>query len=73
MIGNKETCVSPWFGFLIIAAVCILIAAGIFFEFKGTTHHKRLHKTPVPKTTAAQVAFPQAATGGATTGDKFAF
>ena len=43
MAVNNEKCLDPWHGFLIILAVCIVILVGIFNEFRGKTHHTRIH------------------------------
>ncbi|MBF0477885.1 MAG: hypothetical protein HQL26_00215 [Candidatus Omnitrophica bacterium] len=63
---KKETCFSPWLGFMVIVAVCIIIAGGIFIESK--THprkHRRTHLKPVPQAAPAQqVAFPNPADTG---------
>jgi len=55
MSVNNEKCLDPWHGFLIILAVCIVILCGVFNEFRGGTHHARIHaKTG---TALAQAAF----------------
>lgn len=65
MIGNKEKCISPWFGFLVIVVVCTLIATAIFFEFKEGTAtakaHRKVHKTHkiTHQKAGVKVAFPQ--------------
>ena len=46
MIGSNEKCLDPWMGFLIIFGVCVVILIAIFNEFRGGTHHSRLHKNP---------------------------
>lgn len=72
MIEKKDKCINPWFGFLVIMVVCILIASAIFFEFKGSTHHTRLHKMR-PQKGAGQAAFPAPATGAQEVRDKLLF
>ncbi|MBF0486042.1 MAG: hypothetical protein HQL16_05980 [Candidatus Omnitrophica bacterium] len=71
MIGKKQQkCFSPWFGYLVILAVCAIIASAIFFESKGSRRHRRaVHRVPVQKA-AVQAAFPS--TPGATD-EKLAF
>ena len=54
MIGTNEKCLDPWMGFLIILGVCIVILVGIFNEFRGSTHHTRIHAKP---NALAQAAF----------------
>ncbi|MBF0503620.1 MAG: hypothetical protein HQL14_00820 [Candidatus Omnitrophica bacterium] len=74
MIGRKkEQCFSPWFGYLVILAVCVIIASAIFFESKGRHWHRRSVKGAVPTPAAVQAAFPnpRAATGG--TDEKLVF
>ncbi|MBF0569182.1 MAG: hypothetical protein HQL18_00175 [Candidatus Omnitrophica bacterium] len=73
MIGKKnQKCFSPWFGFLVILAVCIVIASAIFFESKGSRRHRRaVHKTPAP--VAMQAAFPNPGPGTGATDEKLAF
>ncbi|MBF0123458.1 MAG: hypothetical protein HQL21_08680 [Candidatus Omnitrophica bacterium] len=64
MIHKNEKCFSPWFGYLVILVVCIVIASAIFFEFKGSRHSRRRHKTVPPKPVAMQqVAFPDEQSG----------
>ncbi|MBF0330848.1 MAG: hypothetical protein HQL17_02845 [Candidatus Omnitrophica bacterium] len=58
MIRKNEKCFSPWFGYLVILVVCIVIATAIFFEFKGTRRHGRAHRRTVPAKAAVQVALP---------------
>jgi len=53
MIVNNEKCLDPWMGFLIILAVCVVILIGIFNEFRGGSHHARLHGQTVDAMTQA--------------------
>ncbi|MBF0521972.1 MAG: hypothetical protein HQL24_02830 [Candidatus Omnitrophica bacterium] len=74
MIGNKEKCLNPWFGFLIILGVCTLISAAVFFRFKGKTRHHQLHHVPTTVNKAAMpAAFPSTGVDTPVAGDKFAF
>ncbi len=58
MIGKSDKCFSPWYGYLVILIVCIVIASAIFFEFNGSRRSRARHKR-VPKVTAMQpVALP---------------
>ena len=52
---NNERCLDPWMGFLIILGVCIVILIGIFNEFRGGTHHTRIHAKS--QAALAQAAF----------------
>ena len=54
MIGNNEKCLDPWMGFLIILVVCVVILAAIFHEFRGSSHHSRMHRNT---SALAQAAF----------------
>jgi len=54
MIGSNEKCLDPWMGFLIILGVCVVILIGIFNEFRGGSHHSRLHAN---KDVLVQAAF----------------
>ena len=55
MATNNERCLDPWHGFFIILGVCIVILVGIFNEFRGGTHHAKIHAND--KTAMAQAAF----------------
>lgn len=74
MIGKSEKCFSPWFGYLVILLVCIIIAGAIFFETKGGRHSRRRHQ-PVPQKPAAmqQVAMPDEQAGVDTSKGKVLF
>lgn len=58
MTGNKDKCINPWFGLLIIFVVCVVIAGAIFFEFKGTARRGKARLKAKPEKSAVQVAFP---------------
>ena len=73
MIGNKEKCISPWFGFLIIVVVCFLVGGAVFFEFRGQPRHGKIHPKFAPKKAAVQAAFPNAGARNDSTVDKFTF
>lgn len=73
MFDSKERCVNPWFGFLIILLICIMISAAIFFEFKGGRHTAKSHLKTTPKRGAMQVAFPNAVNDADNSGNKFVF
>jgi len=61
---TNEKCLDPWHGFLIILAVCIIILVGIFNEFRGDTHHSRIHrKANAGMTKAAFINLNPAAAG----------
>ena len=60
-IITNERCLDPWHGFLIILAVCIVILIGIFNEFRGTTHHGRIHGHTKAAMTQAGFMTPQPA------------
>ena len=71
MIGNSEKCFSPWFGYLVILIVCIVIAGAVFFETKGSARKRiRKHPRPVPQTMHMAPAAPVA---GTTTDGKVLF
>ena len=68
MIGTNEKCLDPWHGFFIILAVCIIILVGIFNEFRGGTHHSRIHAKA--KAAMTQAAFAKTRVDvGATAGE----
>ncbi|MBF0571468.1 MAG: hypothetical protein HQL12_06300 [Candidatus Omnitrophica bacterium] len=72
MIGKKkDKCFSPWFGYLVILAVCAIIASAIFFESRGSRRHRRLPQ--VPPRAAMQAAFPSQQAGGGVTDEKLVF
>lgn len=73
MIGKKERCISPWLGFLIIVAVCVVIAGGIFFEFKDRPRAGRAHLKKGMKNAAVQVNFPASLPDADAPGNKFIF
>jgi hypothetical protein len=59
IMGKKETCLNPWYGFGIILTVCLIIGTGVFFEFngKGAKITKSHAKAARQKAAAKQVAF----------------
>ncbi|MBF0484533.1 MAG: hypothetical protein HQL25_07505 [Candidatus Omnitrophica bacterium] len=61
--AKKETCFSPWLGFLVIIAVCVIIAGAIFVESNTHPRRHRVHAKPAPQPVTVQAAFP--AQGGA--------
>lgn len=74
MFSNREKCINPWIGFLIISLVCIMIATAIFFEFKGTRHTANSHKKTDQRKNAVQVVFPNTVNDTETAaGDKLVF
>lgn len=73
MIESKEKCINPWFGFLVIVVVCVLIASAIFFEFKGQRRHGGRGLRPAPKKAATPVVYPNPAVDAQTTQDKVLF
>lgn len=73
MSGNNEKCISPWFGFLFIVVICVMIAAAIFFESKGARGHGRARFKTAPKSVATQVAFPGSLGGSDAGADKLVF
>jgi uncharacterized protein (UPF0333 family) len=73
MSGNKERCINPWFGFLFIVVVCIIIAAAIFLEFNGSRRQGKAALKAKPKKAAAQVAFPSPPGEYGAAGEKFVF
>ncbi|MBF0511565.1 MAG: hypothetical protein HQL13_04460 [Candidatus Omnitrophica bacterium] len=72
VIRKKERCFNPWYGYLVILAVCTIIASAIFFESKGHRHHRAIGVQPQPAV-AMQAAFPSVPAGGATTDEKLVF
>ena len=48
MIGKSDKCFSPWFGFMVIVVVCVVIAGAVFFETKGS-QRRRARKHPRPR------------------------
>lgn len=74
MFSNKEKCINPWVGFLIILFVCIMIATAIFFEFKGSRHSAKSHLKKAPqKNTRQAVPSNPAIDPGTAAGEKLVF
>ena len=69
---RNEKCLDPWHGFFIILAVCIVILVGIFNEFRGSTHHSRIHARQ-STTAMAQAAFANSRTNALPTTSQIAF
>ncbi|MBF0531960.1 MAG: hypothetical protein HQL23_02565 [Candidatus Omnitrophica bacterium] len=73
MIGKTDKCLNPWFGFLIILSVCVVISAAIFYEFRGNPGHRRPHRKTAPRQTVTPAAAPSAGGGVAPAADKLTF
>ncbi|MBF0253573.1 MAG: hypothetical protein HQL11_00365 [Candidatus Omnitrophica bacterium] len=33
---KEKTCVNPWFGYLALMLICVLMAGGVFLQFGGS-------------------------------------
>ena len=73
MSKNNEKCINPWFGFLFIVVICVMITAAIFFGSKGAKRHGKAHLRVIPKKAASQVAFPMPLDESAAAQDKLTF
>ncbi|MBF0494209.1 MAG: hypothetical protein HQL28_03655 [Candidatus Omnitrophica bacterium] len=74
MIGkNKDKCVSPWIGFLVIIGVCIVIGAGVFFEFRGKGKSPKVARQTARKQAAIQAAMKAKLPDADAPGDKMTF
>ena len=71
MFGKNEKCFSPWFGFMVILVVCVVIAGAVFFETKGSQQRRaKKHRKPAPVAQVAPAhATPVAAPVGGTAAD----
>ncbi|MBF0384293.1 MAG: hypothetical protein HQL27_00325 [Candidatus Omnitrophica bacterium] len=58
MIVNREKCLNPWVGFLIIFTVCVIISTAIFYEFRNNPGQGRKHKRATSHTSATPIAYP---------------
>ena len=72
MLNSKEKCISPWFGFLVIVLICVMIAAAVFFRSSGNRHAKT-HKLAQMQKSTMQAAFPGSATDVDVTANKLIF
>ncbi len=71
MIGNSNKCFSPWFGFMVIVVVCVVIAGAVFVETRGS-QRRRARKHPKPAAAMAPVV-PATSVTGTTTDGKVLF
>lgn len=73
MAADNDRCINPWFGFLFIVLVCILIAAAIFFESKEGRRARRASPKTTPMKSGARVNFPSPLGEVSSGGDKLIF
>ena len=43
-LQDKEKCINPWMGLLLISGICLIMTVAIFYEFKIANKNKKVKR-----------------------------